>query len=317
MFAGMTYYELIWFFLLYSILGWVVEVVYHVIAQGKVVNRGFLNGPVCPIYGFGMIAVLILVYAVTPPGEEKPNVLLLFAGGMLLTSAIELFGGWALDRLFHMRWWDYSDLPFNFHGYICLKFSILWGLGVLLVVGFVHPPVKLVPDFLIPVSAAGWVLLALLYTVYLADLIVTYLTVRDMAKDYEELERFRKSLRALSDSMTEHIGAETIRAGRRIGEQQVQAALARAELKDALEEKRAEYGRTASLQKAEFDAKVAELREKREAAELRFAEMLDAHAARLRSSVHFGRGRLLKAFPDLRSYTHDEILKELKKRLEG
>lgn len=317
MFAGMTYYELIWFFLLYSILGWVVEVVYHVIAQGKVVNRGFLNGPVCPIYGFGMIAVLILVYAVTPPGADKPPVPALFAGGMALTTAIELFGGWALDRLFHMRWWDYSSLPFNFHGYICLKFSILWGLGVLLVVGFVHPPVSLIPDFLIPVSIAGWVILALVYTIYLADLIVTYLTVRDMAKDYEELERFRRSLRGLSDSMTEHIGAGTIQAEQKIGEHQVQAALARAELKDAVEEKRAEYERAKILQKAELDAKITELREKREAAELRFAEMLDAHAARLRGSAHFGRGRLMKAFPGLRSHTHDEILKELRKRLEG
>ena len=73
MFAGMTIYNLLWFFFLYSVLGWIVEVIYHVVACGKIVNRGFLNGPVCPIYGFGMIGVLWMVFLITPEGQDHPG----------------------------------------------------------------------------------------------------------------------------------------------------------------------------------------------------------------------------------------------------
>ena len=85
-------------------------------------NRGFLNGPVCPIYGFGMIIVL---FALTP---LQHSILLLYIGGVILPSALELVGGWALYKLYHTRWWDYSDFPFNIGGYICLEFCLLWGV---------------------------------------------------------------------------------------------------------------------------------------------------------------------------------------------
>ena len=83
MFAGMTIYNVLWFFFLYSVLGWIVEVIYHVVACGKIVNRGFLNGPVCPIYGFGMIGVLWMVFLITPEGQDHPGLVSLFLGGML------------------------------------------------------------------------------------------------------------------------------------------------------------------------------------------------------------------------------------------
>ncbi len=99
----------------------------------QLVNRGFLNGPVCPIYGFGMIIVL---FALTP---LEDSALLLYIGGVILPSALELVGGWALYKLYHTRWWDYSDFPFNIGGYICLEFCLLWGVGTLVVMRIVHP----------------------------------------------------------------------------------------------------------------------------------------------------------------------------------
>ena len=87
--------------------GLVSEVIYAAATTGQLVNRGFLNGPVCPIYGFGMIIVL---FALTP---LQHSVLLLYLGGVILPSALELVGGWALYKLYHTRWWDYSDFPFT------------------------------------------------------------------------------------------------------------------------------------------------------------------------------------------------------------
>ena len=123
MLFGFTLYQIAAYFLIYSFLGWCVEVAYAAVTRGKLVNRGFLNGPVCPIYGFGMLALL---FALTPLLD---NNLLLFVGGVIIPSAIELAGGWLLYRLYHTRWWDYTDRPFNVGGFICLEFSLYWGLG--------------------------------------------------------------------------------------------------------------------------------------------------------------------------------------------
>lgn len=128
----MTFYDLLWYFTIYSFLGWCSEVIFATVTTGKFVNRGFLNGPVCPIYGFGMSLVLLVLL------PFSDNIPLLFIGGALLTSAIELVGGWALKKFFHTTWWDYSNQPFNLGGYICLKFSILWGLCVVVVIRIVH-----------------------------------------------------------------------------------------------------------------------------------------------------------------------------------
>jgi uncharacterized membrane protein len=123
----MTLYQIGWYFVMYSFLGWVVEVAYHAVTQGKVVNRGFLSGPVCPVYGFGMLfvfGVIDLVSGTTVSGVARANAGVIFVCGMVLASAVEFIGGWALYHAFHARWWDYRGKPFNLGGYICLEFSI-------------------------------------------------------------------------------------------------------------------------------------------------------------------------------------------------
>ena len=90
--CGFSLYHILAFFLIYSCLGWCVEVVYAAATTGQLVNRGFLNGPVCPIYGFGMILVLFFL---TPLEDD---LLLLYLGGVILPSALELVGGWALYK---------------------------------------------------------------------------------------------------------------------------------------------------------------------------------------------------------------------------
>lgn len=143
--CGFSLYHILAYFLIYSCIGWCLEVIYAAATTGQLVNRGFLNGPVCPIYGFGMIIVL---FALTP---LQHSILLLYIGGVILPSALELVGGWALYKLYHTRWWDYSDFPLNIGGYICLKFCLLWGVGTLVVMRIVHPVVAdlvaLIPPF--------------------------------------------------------------------------------------------------------------------------------------------------------------------------
>lgn len=125
--------EMLLIFAVYAILGWITEVVFFTLKTGTFVNRGFLNGPLCPLYGFGVLGVLLIMYPI------QNNILLLFIGSMAFCTAIELITGIVLEKLFHDTWWDYTDQPFNFKGYICLRFSIMWGIACVSVIRILHP----------------------------------------------------------------------------------------------------------------------------------------------------------------------------------
>ena len=148
----------IFYFIVYSFLGWVCEDIYVGVGQGKFVNRGFFYGPYCPIYGFGALIVLILLL----PYNNNP--ILVFLGGIILTSILEYFTSWIMEVLFHERWWDYSSYPFNLHGRICLRNSLLFGLMALVIVYIVHPYINEFFTFLYsnyPVLLNGLYILAL------------------------------------------------------------------------------------------------------------------------------------------------------------
>lgn len=124
------------FFYLYSFMGWIWECFYVSVRKRKWVNRGFLNGPVLPIYGFGAIAVLLI----TLPVEE--NIYLVYIMGMLGATLLEYITGSLMEHIFHVRYWDYSEQPWNLNGYICLGCSLGWGLFSVLLVNIVHKPVR-------------------------------------------------------------------------------------------------------------------------------------------------------------------------------
>ena len=127
MIGSFSLYEIAMYFFLYAFLGWCCEVIYATLKTGKFVNRGFLNGPVCPIYGTG---VVLLLLALTPLRDYAWAV---FLAAALICSALELITGFVLEKLFHKKWWDYSDRHFNLCGYICLEMSLLWGVAALAV----------------------------------------------------------------------------------------------------------------------------------------------------------------------------------------
>ena len=197
-----SFSEIALLFFIYSFLGWCVEVAFVAVTAGKVTNRGFLNGPVCPIYGCGMIGVLLALLPV-----EK-NVWLLFLGGMVICSAVELFGGWILDKIFHMRWWDYSDKKFNIGGYVCLAFSFMWGMAVVFAVKFVHHPimavVKRIP-FQIQI-----IIVVVCGAVFVVDMIVTLKNLIGINKSLGQLDRLAESLHTVGDQLKDVVGNSAI-----------------------------------------------------------------------------------------------------------
>ena len=190
-------YDYLWFFMIYAVVGWMVEVAYAAVETGKLSNRGFLNGPVCPIYGFGMV---IVIFALQPFNKNVP---ILFAGSFVLTSVLEFITGAVLEKPFNTKWWDYSDMPFNVCGYVCLKFSIGWGIGGVFIMRVIQPSVaKLVTK--IP-TTPGRVACAIYAVLFISDAAIT---VRDMVKfsmKLKSMEALTTQLRSISDSMAQGI----------------------------------------------------------------------------------------------------------------
>lgn len=129
-------YDLIYFFTIYSFLGWCTEVLYYFKKEHKFVNRGFLYGPFCPIYGVGLISIIVLL------DNFKNNIFILFLSAFFLTSFIEYFTGLFLEKIFKSKWWDYTEDPFNINGRICLPYSLIWGAASVGVVKIVHPLIE-------------------------------------------------------------------------------------------------------------------------------------------------------------------------------
>ena len=192
-----NFYELVWIFIIYAFIGWCTEVSYAALDTGKFVNRGFLNGPYCPIYGCG---VVIVVAILTP---LKENLLILFAGSFLLTSVLEYITGYILEKVFHNKWWDYSDKPFNIKGYVCLKFSIYWGLACTFIMDIIHPIIYAAIRF-IP-FVLGVVLLSVIMCVFAADCIITVTTILKFNKRLKVMDEMAASIHRLSDEIGENI----------------------------------------------------------------------------------------------------------------
>ena len=330
-------YQILAYFLIYSCLGWCVEVIYAAVTTGELVNRGFLNGPVCPIYGFGMILVL---FALTP---LEHSVLLLYIGGVILPSALELVGGWLLYKVYHTRWWDYSDYPFNIGGYICLEFCLLWGVGTLVMMKVVHPAIASLFALIPP--TVGLILMLLLYLVYAADLVVTLVTAKGLVQDLETLEKVGDSIHAISDAMTDLLGNTALDADQKMDESRLQFKLAAAEARDSASSlsardaanvmrakadeameaaKKASQDAKLNAEEAANAVKLAAKGTAERTAELlrleQLAEELQVRSEEFRARTqkatpHFGKRRMLRAFPKMKHGEHSRSLDSLREQL--
>lgn len=156
------FWALFLMFAVYSFLGWACESVFCSIPARRFVNRGFLNGPFCPIYGAGAMLIILLL---APLGNRLG---LLFAAGVVLTSLLEYATGCLLEKLFHTKYWDYSDHRFNFQGRVCLENSLMFGVMSVAAVHFLDPVlsglVEQIPLEVLPFVSGGAILYFLVDT---------------------------------------------------------------------------------------------------------------------------------------------------------
>ncbi len=182
----MSISEIILNFFIYSFCGWSTEVAYAAIKHRKFVNRGFLNGPICPVYGICVVAVILILQG------HNNSLLKLYCMSVVVASAIEWIAGVVLEKLFHHRWWDYSGLPMNIQGFVCLPFSLAWGVACVVVVKYLHPLVLRLMGF-IP-AYMSCIIIAILVSLLAADI---YVTVHEILKLNVKLEK----MQAIADDM--------------------------------------------------------------------------------------------------------------------
>lgn len=179
------YYIISWFFI-YSFLGWVWESSYVSVKMRKPVNRGFIYGPLCTIYGMGAVCV----YLILKPFDE--NLLILYIGGVLVATLLEYITGWLMEKIFHTRWWDYSRNKFNVQGYICLGSSAAWGFFTLLLFKVLHPFVSwitgLYPEYI------GKIILTVVSVMYGIDFGVSAFAAFDLSKTFAKVEDMLEEL---------------------------------------------------------------------------------------------------------------------------
>ncbi len=301
-------YQLLWMFFIYAFLGWCCEVVFAAVVHGKLINRGFLNGPVCPIYGFGLI---LIVVCLSPLSKSLP---LLFLGSMILTTVLEFFTGWILEKLFHTRWWDYSKMQFNLKGYICLAFSLIWGLAATAVMRIVSP---LVEGFIeiIP-RPIGVSLISLFLVLILADLIATIATVHKLQNRLHMLSELAGKIHGVSDILAEHLSGATLDAKDNIilyAPLKNMADAHRAEEKALFEAHKAQEMELLSSLRAEHRE---QLEDRRDSARQHRNEAALAFEQQLRARLP-GARRLLKAFPEMKIDGSQALLDQMRASLES
>lgn len=278
------------YFIIYAFLGWCTEVVYAALKEGKFVNRGFLNGPYCPIYGFGVITIVSLLSPI------HGNPFLLFLGSVFVTSLLELITGFILEKIFKQRWWDYSEVPFNIGGYICPLFSLMWGLACLIVVDSIHPMISRLVDIIPHVPAL--IIMIVFSAAYTVDIIATVNTIFKLNRRMERIEELSARIKKSSDELGESLAASTINlvAKKELIEEKINQE------KEKLEEK---IGQT----KQEMESEWADMVQRRREA---LEDMKNSLNKELLEANIFGSKRLMKAFPGWKAKRNKEAFNVLR-----
>ena len=190
-----TFFEYFLAFLLYSFLGWGMEVLLTLFRDKKFVDRGFLLGPYCPIYGYGCILIVLLLRNYTD------NFLVLFILAMVICMALEYLTSYFMELIFKARWWDYSDKKYNINGRVCLEYAVFFGIGGSFIMYLVHPFVmKIVGNFS---DTSLFVVGTVFFVMFLIDNIISF---NAMFKIYGfEFKKYKDSTEDISSMVREYL----------------------------------------------------------------------------------------------------------------
>ena len=282
-----TWYQWLLFFFIYCFIGWIIESTYVSVRSLHFVNRGFLRLPLLPLYGSGAIIMLWLSLPV------QGNLFLVFLFCMLGASALEYVTGYAMERLFKMKYWDYSNNPFNLNGYVCLTNSIAWGFLTLLLTEVIHLPLE-------------WLVLRLKGTVCISlVVIVGIIFVTDAIHSTKEALDLGRILEAMTKLKSE------------LDEVQVQISLLKAETAQKVSDIKTETIQMAASLKDGTKVKISSLKAEtasalKESALVERLQSLTETKEKLTGRLTSYRKGILRRNPTASSRLFGEALRELK-----
>lgn len=190
-------FKLLTYFIIYSIAGWILESACRSVCEKKIINTGFLNGPMCPIYGIGAIIMLLFLE------KFQENPYMLFIIGFVVLSAWEYIVGMCLEKVFKTKYWDYSNQKINIKGRVCLKNSIYWGILGVVFIKYIHPFV--VSN--IAIFSNNWIFRISTYVitiVFIIDSTVSIVKVKTITSTLEKIEKLNAQIKEKIEQVKEH-----------------------------------------------------------------------------------------------------------------
>ncbi len=202
------------YYFFYSALGWLAESIYCSLGEHKWINRGFLTGPLCPIYGAG---ALVMIVFLKPLKEMTPapvsvfgvslTPLLVFIVGMILADIVEFITSLAMEKLFHARWWDYSEKPFNIQGRICLQHTLYWGIASLVFVYLIHPFFSRYAENLFPAAQPKkiYILISIILIIFVLDIINAVRNAMDVKKVMDKVHKLTDTITNVANDIKSNV----------------------------------------------------------------------------------------------------------------
>lgn len=293
---GIDLYHILSWFFAYSFFGWVFESIYVSIIHKKLVNRGFVTGPFCTIYGCGAVSVYLLLH----PFED--SVPILFFGGCLIATVLEYLTAIVMETMFHASWWDYSGEKFQYKGRICLKSTLTWGLFTVFLFKTLHPVIdSLVSSYS---EEFGRSLVFVVMIIFTIDFINALLNAIGLDKRLQKMNQLLDELYGfiqptkLFETKEEFVSKLN---------NYKKTDHVKSDIRSKLEEK---------LDALSEKAKEINIREYKKEIEVKFID-LGSRYIRLRTQRNPVHERFLKAYPNLKSkiLTSQNQLKILRERL--
>lgn len=306
-FAEYSLYQMFLIFCFWSFIGWCIEVVDMTYETGEYQNRGFLNMPICPIYGVGVLMILIFF---RPISDTK---LLLFVTSTVLCTSFEFFMGWGMEKLFHARWWDYSHMKFNFMGYICLRNSLFFGTGCVVMVHCIEPAVERTINNM-PVKL-GLGIVILMSVLLVIDTGVSIAAAIKLGKKIRRLDEIGKILLSFSTKTGMTLATGTLKIKDKVYKFRDYTGTVVDKVQDA---KDSMVGKVQDV-KDNMVGKVQDVKdnvvEKMQDMNAANIEKLQNEFERLINEKDAATDRLLKAFPRMKSGRYSDSLRLLKDKI--
>ena len=278
-----AWYHWLTFFYIYCFFGWIFESTYVSLKQRHFVNRGFLRFPMLPLYGTGAVMMLWVSLPV------RNSLIAVYFSGLIGATVLEYITGWAMERLFKVRYWDYSNQKFNLHGYICLTSSIAWGFLTILMTEVIHPPIAKAVLEIKPHTECFFLITTTILFGY--DTFQSTKEALDLARALESITKLRAELEDMQVQIA-LLRAETVQEIHRIKENVRDSVVESAELRHE----------NINLKKEEFETRIQELskqlNEKRDVLKTRIGKRTPAILRRNPGAIS---RRFASALKELRS----------------